>query len=220
MIRFLLISFCAFLVLTSCSLKTTEGLRQVDFNETVTMPIEIENPYFSNSKIDYVYKAKIEIYKKNFGGILIVKKTGPESHRIVFTTEFGSKLFDFQFEGDNFTKNFVVEDLDRKLFVNILRDDFKLLVNENSKVLAVYESQNQRLFKTQSNKKFNFYFLNKETEKLEKIVKTSKTKEKVAIDFTSSANSEDELEDNIADIIKIKHYNIQLTIDLEKFKKE
>lgn len=208
MIRFLVISLLACSILVSCSLKTTEGLRQVHFNRS-----DVENPYFSNSEIDYVYKAKIAVYGKNFGGILIIKKTGPESHRVVFTTEFGSKLFDFQFEGNTFTKNFVVEDLDKKFIINILKDDFKLLVNESATVLAVYESNNQRVYKTESDERFNFYFLEDKYEKLEKIVNTSKTKEKVEIDFTSS-------EENIADIITIKHKNIKLTIDLEKFKKE
>lgn len=208
MIRFLVISALSFFVLSSCSVRTTEGLRQIDLNKTV-----IENPYFSNPEIDYVYKAKIEVYNKNFGGILIIKKTGHESHRVVFTTEFGSKLFDFQYEGDTFTKNYAVEDLDRKIFINILRDDFKLLVNENAKVLAVYESENEKVYKTQSDKRFNFYFFENDSEKLLKIVNTSKTREKVEIDFTSS-------EEKIADTIVIKHNNIKLTIDLEKFKKD
>ncbi|MBG44299.1 MAG: hypothetical protein CL530_10060 [Aequorivita sp.] len=208
MIRYLTISFLVSLFFVSCSLKTTEGLRQVHFNET-----EVENPYFLNPEIDYVYKAKIAIYKKNFGGILIIKKIGPESHRVVFTTEFGSKLFDFQFEGDTFTKHFVVEDLDKKFIVNILKDDFKLLVDEKANILAVYESEKQRIYKTQREDRFNFYFIEDESEKLQKIVNTSKTKEIVAIDFTAS-------EENIAETIAIKHNNIKLTIHLEKFKKE
>lgn len=208
MIRFLAISFLTILVFSSCSLKTTEGLRKVHFDE-----IAIENPYFSHAEIDYVYKAKIQLYKKNFGGILIIKKTGANSHRIVFTTEFGSKLFDFQFEGDTFTKNFVVEDLDKKFIINILRDDFKILVNESAPVLAVYESEDERIYKTQAGDRFNFYFLKKDSETLEKIVNTSKTKEKVEIDFTFS-------EEDIAEMIAIKHENFKLTIDLEKFKTE
>jgi len=208
MIRFLAISLLSIFVFTSCSLKTTEGLRQVHFNKA-----EVENLYFSNPEIDYVYKAKIEIYKKNFGGILIIKKIGPESHRVVFTTEFGSKLFDFQFEGDTFTKHFVVEDLDKKFIINILKDDFKLLVNESAMVLAVYESKTQRVYKTQNEEQFNFYFFEDRQEKLEKIVNTSKTKERVEIAFTSSMGK-------IADTISIKHNNIKLKIDLEKFKEE
>lgn len=208
MIRFLAISLLATVVLTSCSLKTTEGLRQVPFTK-----IEVENPYFSNAEIDYVYKAKIEVYGKNFGGILIIKKIAAESHRVVFTTEFGSKLFDFQFEDDTFTKNFVIEDLDKKFIINILKDDFKLLVNEKAKILEVYESENQRIYKTHNDERFNFYFINAGTGQLQKIVNTSKTKEKMEIDFMSS-------DGKIADTIAIKHSNIKLTIDLEKFKKE
>ena len=208
MIRFLAISFLSVIVFASCSLKTTEGLRQVHFNN-----VEVENPYFSNTEIDYVYKAKIEVYGKNFGGILILKKIGQENHRVVFTTEFGSKVFDFQFEGDTFTKHFMVEDLDKKIIINILKDDFKLLVNEKSKILEVYESTNQRIYKTESDKRFNFYFLEDAPEKLKKIVNTSKTKEKVEINFISS-------DGKIADSIAIIHNNIKLTIDLEKFKKE
>ncbi|CAM3260810.1 hypothetical protein [Aequorivita lipolytica] len=208
MIRFLAISLLIIAVLTSCSLKTTEGLRQVHFNR-----MEVENPYFSNANIDYVYKAKIEVYKKNFGGILIIKKIGPANHRVVFTTEFGSKLFDFEFEGETFTKHFIVEDLDKKLIIDILQDDFRVLVNESAKVLSVYESKNQRIYKTESNERFNFYFLEDESEKLEKIVNTTESREKVTIDFTSA-------EAGIAQTIAIKHNNIKLTIDLEKFKKE
>lgn len=215
MIRFLIISFLSFILFTSCSLKTTEGLRQVTFNKT-----EVNNLYFSNPEIDYVYKAKIEVYNKNFGGILIIKKIGPDSHRVVFTTEFGSKIFDFQFEGDTFTKNFVVEDLDRKIFIKVLREDFKLLVNESAKVLAVYESENQNVYKTETDKKSNFYFLEDESDKLVKIVNASRTKEKVEIDFTSSEAVPGNSLESIADNITIKHNNIKLTINLEKFKKE
>ncbi len=208
MIRFLAISLFAIVLLNSCSLKATEGLRRVPLTKSV-----IENPYFSNPEIDYVYKAKIEVYGKNFGGILIIKKTGSRNHRVVFTTEFGSKLFDFQFEEDIFTKNFVVEDFDRKFIINVLKDDFKLLVNEEAKVVESYVSHNQNVYKTKSDSRFNFYFVEAESGKLKSIVNTSKTKEKVNIDFTSS-------DGEIADTIAIQHNNIKLKIDLEKFKRE
>ena len=174
MIRFLAISILSIVIFTSCSLQTTEGLRQVAFMEKT-----VENPYFSNPEMDYVYKAKIAVYGKNFGGILIVKKIGEKNHRIVFTTEFGSKLFDFQFEGDTFTKHFVLPDLDKKFIVNILRDDFSLLIAEKANVLQVYQSEKHRIYKTQDEKRFNFYFLENGSEQLEKIVNTTKTKEKI-----------------------------------------
>lgn len=214
MIRFLTISALSFLLLTSCSLKITEGFMNIPIsNSEGSIANGIENPYFSNPEIDYVYKAKIEVYSKNFGGILIVKKTGTESHRVVFTTEFGSKLFDFQFEGDTFTKNYVVEEMDRKFIINILKDDFRLLVKEKAEILELYSSENQYAFKTQHKARFNFYFFEKQTGVLQKIVNTSKTREKVEIVFASS-------EGKIADTIVLKHNNIKLKIDLEKFKEE
>jgi len=208
--RFLAIStLCLTLFLTSCSLKTTEGLREIPFLEK-----EVENPYFANPKIDYVYKAKIDVYGKNFGGILIVKKIEPAIHRVVFTTEFGSKLFDFQYEGNSFTKNFIIEDLDRKFIVNVLKDDFKLLINESAEVVSLYESETQNVFKTKTESGFNFYFIGRDSKQLDKIINTSKTKEKVEVDFSFSSDSPS----NIADEIVIKHINIKLKIDLQKFK--
>lgn len=208
MIRFLTISFLGCLLLTSCSLKTTEGLRIVPNSE-----MEIKNTYFSNSEIDYVYKAKIEAYGKNFGGILIIKKIAPENHRVVFTTEFGNKLFDFEFKDDTFKKNFVVEELDKKFIVNILKDDFSLLVDESENVLTVYASENQKIYKTRKGNRFNFYFVEAASGQLEKIINTTKTKEKMEILFTFS-------EENMAESIVLNHKNIKLAIDLKKFKED
>ena len=208
MIRFSTISFLILILFASCSLRTTEGLRQIP-----VVDYEINNPYFADANLDYVYKAKIEVYKKNFGGILIIKKIGVRHHRIVMTTEFGSKLFDLEFDGDTFTKNFVVDELNRKFILNVLRDDFQLLLIQNAAVSAAFESDSERVFKTKNGNRLDFYFFGKQTGFLDKIVKTSKSKEKVAVVFSS-------FNGKVAERITIKHFNIQLKIDLEKFKEE
>ncbi|MBT0607742.1 hypothetical protein [Aequorivita echinoideorum] len=208
MIRFLAISLFIVLVTAGCSLKTTEGLREV----TVAQPT-ISNPYFSNAEVDYVYKAKIALYDKNFGGILIIKKTGSDSHRVVFTTEFGSKLFDFYFEGENFQKNFIIPEMDKKLVVKTLEQDFRLLISEKIQVLEEFDSEAQNIYKTDIGKNFGFYFFEKDSRRLRKIVKASKRKEKVTIDFKI-------VEENIAQSITLQHENFKLRIELEKFKKE
>ena len=208
MMRFLAISFFAILVLTSCSLKTTEGLRQIAFTKS-----EAKNVYFANPQIDYVYKAKIELYRKNFGGILIIKKLGVSDHRVVFTTEFGSTLFDFQFGEDSFTKHFVVDELDKKPIINLLKKDFRLLLKEKAEVETAFSSPQHLIYKTINGNGFNFYYFGKFTDSLEKIVSTSKTKEKFEIDFQSEKGK-------LAENIVIKHNDINLKIDLEKFKKE
>tara|TARA_R110000772_G_scaffold93708_7_gene191362 strand:+ start:1036 stop:1659 length:624 start_codon:yes stop_codon:yes gene_type:complete len=207
MTRFLIISLLLVLC-NSCALKTTEGLRVVQVQD-----LEVANPYFSNAEIDYVYKAKIEIYGRYFGGILIIKKVEKNSHRVVFTTEFGNKIFDFLYKGDTFVKNFVLEDLDKKIIVNTLEKDFRLLISENAKVVEQFVSEGQDVYKTRNNNRFNFYFFDEKPVILKRIVQTSKSKEKVEIVFTSQG-------DNLAQKIGINHSNIKLKIDLNYFKKE
>ena len=206
MTRFLVISLL-FVLCNSCALRTTEGLRLVPVTK-----VEVTNPYFSSKAIDYIYKAKINIYGRYFGGILIIKKVEEDTHRVVFTTEFGNKIFDFLYEGDNFTKNFLIEDLDKKIIVNTLQKDFKLLISESAKVIEEYASEGQQIYKTKTNNRFNFYFIEDKTSVLERIVQTSKSKEKVEIVFTSEGNE-------LAEKIGIYHSNIKLNIDLNYLKK-
>ena len=205
--RYLLISFL-FISLISCSLKTTKDLLEVDLSKNT-----IENAYFSDESKDYVYKAKIEVYGNNFGGILIIKKQSESKHRVVFTTEFGNKLFDFLYEGDEFTLNYIVEELDKKMIVNTLQKDFKILISERQKVNNQYQSEDFEVYQTTDSNRNNFYFFNKKSATLDKIVNASKSKEKLEILF-------DNIEGKNANSIVINHKNIKLNIELEKFKKE
>jgi hypothetical protein len=205
--RFLPISIL-FLLITSCSLQTTKNLIVKEVSH-----IEVDNPYFSNTYIDYIYKAKIDIYGRKFGGILIIKKIDENSHRVVFTTEFGNKLFDFLFENDTVINNFVIEELDKKFIVNTLQNDFKLLVSQKNKVLNQFDSGLEDIYKTIDDKQFNFYFINKKSHILDKIVRTSKSKVIVEVLFSN-------VESVIANSILIHHKNIKLNIALELFKKD
>lgn len=212
--QFLQISILVF-VTASCGLKTTKALQSTAITNT-----EILNLYFSDSSVDYVYKAKIAVYGRNFGGIVIIKKVGVNTHRVVFTTEFGSKIFDFLFEGDQFTKNFILEDLDKKILVNTLRKDFKLLLTEKVKVEAQFASEEHIIFKSDVGNRFNFYYFTSSERHLQKIVNTSKTKEKVVVllkPLTAENTSEEKM---IADHIGINHQNIKLSITMDYFKKD
>lgn len=207
MTRYLPISLLL-LFSVSCSLKTTEALRSVSVSKA-----EVTNTYFSNTEVDYVYKARIDVYGRYFGGVLIIKKVADNSHRVVLTSEFGSKIFDFLYEDDTFTRNFILEELDKKIIVTILRQDFKILITEKAQILEQYVSEGNEVYKTQSNNRFNFYFVDEKNKRIERIVNTSKNKEKVEFIFTSE-------EEDIAQNIAITHKNVKLKIDLENFKND
>lgn len=203
MIRFLLISIFLF---SSCSLSTTKVLVEKEVSKE-----EIKNSYFSDNKSDYIYKAKINVYGNNFGGILIIKKIEDKSHRVVLTTEFGNKLFDFLFEDDRIIKNYIIEELDKKIIVKTLQKDFKLLITENILVENQFETEVEDVFKTSHDNRFSFYYFNKNSYTLDKIVSTSKRKEKVEMHFNN-------VQSKMANTILIKHKNIKLEIVLNKIK--
>lgn len=203
--RFLGIKIALLLLVSSCSMPVTEGLRLEKSG-----PVPIQNSYFSNPETDYVYKAQMEAYGRNFGGILIVKKLNTRHHRLVMTTEFGSKLLDFEFKNDEFFKNFVIPDLDRKFIIKILKNDFRLLLKEDILATKQFEKENDWIFEAEEGNRKNFYFFSKKIGNLNRMVHTKRHKEKVSFEFYSDSKE-------IADSIFIKHHSIKLEINLKKF---
>lgn len=201
--RYLLISLFV-LVLSSCnSLSITKDFVVENKQKTVT------NTYFSDISKDYVYKAKIQAKKNNFGGLLIIKKINDKHHRVVFTTEFGNKIFDFEFINNLFKVNYVIDKLDRKIILNALRKDFQLLVNESNISNKKFTKGNAVIYKTVLNKKDNYFFIDKNTKAISKIIMASKRKKKITIRFT-------DIVENTVKKIELKHHNFDMTIRLQK----
>jgi len=199
--RYLLSSFC-FLFLACGSYSKKHNFQIEETSNNI-----IHNPYFSNKTKDYVYKANIEVYDNNFSGIFIVKKIGEANHRIVFTTEMGNKIFDFSFLDDTFKVNYIIEDINKAILINILKKDFKALVQEKSTVIKSFSSYDTLVYETILNKTKHYYF---KTKQLDKIVRANNGKEKVAFLFS-------EINDTAANQINILHSNFTLNINLKSF---
>lgn len=168
----------------------------------------LTNKYFSDTNTDYVYKAKIKVFKNDLGGILVIKKIAPKEHRVVFTTELGNTIFDFSFEGDAFKVNRILKEMDRKILLNILEKDFKALVQEQIPVANNYTYNNDTIVTANIYGKAHFYTFKKE--QLTRITRVGGQKEKVVFLFSEISN-------NIARHILITHNNIKLQIELKAF---
>ena len=204
---FLIINLFLILVLASCATNNVaKDLKSVTLEKTI-----YNAPYFSDPKIDYVYKATINVYEHELSGIFIAKKINDTTHRVVFTTEFGNKLLDFEISENNFKVNSIVDELNKKMLISILKKDFRLILRSNYLIKEQLEDMTYKVYKSVEGKNFNYLYINKSDEKLYKIVAASKRKEKTRIDFVSQKN-------NIADTIVIQHYNIKLRIQLNYFK--
>ncbi len=199
--RFFQISLL-FFILSSCSLSTTRDLVEQSVDNKLVL-----NNYFSDKKVDYLYKARISIYNKNFGGVLIIKKIGEAHHRIVFTTEMGNKIFDFEIINDDFKVNQINDELNIKMVLKTLESDFQILVKQYINVNKKFNSEFDYVYQSIFKKNNNYYFYKKETKHLSKIISTSKNKEKFIINFAQIKNE-------IAGNIILEHKNFKLKIDL------
>jgi hypothetical protein len=163
--------------------------------------------YFSDPEKDYVYKARVFAYGNELTGIFIAKKLDDSTHRVVFATEFGNKLLDFEISENGFKINSIVEEMNRKLLIRILEKDFRLLLRPRYQFSKQLESATEKvLVAKQRNDKILLFTTT--DGKLTKIVNTSGRKEKINISFTS-------IENKIAGQITMQHKNIQLKIELD-----
>lgn len=207
-IPFLLINFFLVLVLSSCASNVVKGYTPVTLEKKT-----FEVPYFSNSETDYVYKANISVYGNELTGIFIVKKINKTTHRVVFTTEFGNKLVDFEISENDFKVNSIAEELDKKILVNTLKTDFRLLLRKDYLIVAQFEDANNNVYQSKEGNQYNYLFVSKANEKQYKIVRSSRTKEKISISFDSENNI-------FAERVVIQHKNIKLKIELNHLKAE
>jgi len=199
LMRYLLSSLVLLLFVSCVSYPKKKGF-------TANQGTSIENPYFSDTSKDYVYKANIDAFGNSFSGIFIAKKLGQNHHRIAFTTEMGNKIFDFTFIEEEFKINHVLKEMDKQLLINVLKNDLQVLVKEHPSVEKTFQKNSDTIYQTRIGKKKYYHFLSKE--KLDKVVRVGNGKEKVAFTFS-------EINDNIAEHIQILHTNIKLKIELK-----
>ncbi|OXG03400.1 hypothetical protein BC749_101590 [Flavobacterium araucananum] len=204
---FLIINCFLALVFVSCG-SVTKNYTPKKLDKT-----SYEVPYFSDSKTDYVYKTNITVYGNEISGIFIAKKINDTTHRIVFTTEFGNKLMDFEISETDFKVNSIVSELDRKILINTLKEDFRLLFKKEYLIQEQFENDSANIYKSKDGKRDNYLFISKKDQKLEKVVHASQTKEKFTLTFSSENNI-------FAEKIQIIHQNIKLKIELNYFKSE
>lgn len=203
MMRFL-ISSGLFLLFISCKTYEIPNVAKIENGQRI-----IQNFYFSDSEKDYVYKANIEVYGKQLGGIFVAKKINDTLHRAVLTTDFGNTLLDFEVSENSFKVNYCIEELNKKIVLNTLKKDFRLVFREKYSAEEVFENQIHTIYKTKDGNRFNYLFENKSDKWLTKLTHTTKSKEKVLIQFEGKNTT-------FAEKIIIEHKNIKLKIELNQ----
>lgn len=202
--RFLLLSFLysSFLLLIfSCKTYQLTDAKPISNSEK-----EVENLYFSSNE-DYVYKCQMEVYGNDISGIIIIKKISETAHRVVMTSDFGNKMIDFEISENDFKLNYVLADLDKKMVINFLKNDFQELLRQKYPVAESLENENSNIFRSELDKKNYYLYFNKENSLLTQIVNTNNRKEKINFSFEAKKPT-------FAQTIHLEHRDFKIDIKL------
>lgn len=66
-----------------------------------------------------------------------LKKTEEQTHRVVILSDFGNTLIDFSSTPQQTDIHYVLEDLNRKMILKTLTDDFRIITNGSAGRVAV-----------------------------------------------------------------------------------
>ncbi len=184
---------------------------------------EVKNTYpkplkslFGDNFNSFLFKTNITVYGKDFSGLLVTKQMSPQDYRVIFTTELGMKLFDFEFKDTAFTLHYCVPQFNKPKLLKVIQHDIETLLMSNvANKKEVEYADKKGLYNVQKvelDKGQNYYFTEKSSQHLVKIEHAKKRIKKTT--FTLS-NYQTDFPGNIL----IKHHDIKLKIELNLLKK-
>ena len=206
----LLSSFIA-LLLAGCSLGHYGRLNNTPTPES-TSPQSIFGENFNS----FLFKTNIRVYGKDFSGLLVTKQMQPNDYRVIFTTELGMKLFDFEFKDTAFTLHYCVPQFNKPALLKTIQKDIQLLLMNDIKTETFESFTNPKdscyVYRTKNKKLHNYYFLDKSNKHLIKIEHAKKNTKKTTFSLNNYS-------DNFPTNIVIQHHDIKLKIELNLLKK-
>lgn len=108
-----------------------------EYQSMATTPTTIANPHIMVGE-EYLYRATITAYGHTFSGLLVAKITADNTWRVALTTDFGNTLFDFENQSGKIKTNYITPDLNRKIIIRTLTNDFKHLLKTHWQVTQKY----------------------------------------------------------------------------------
>ena len=165
-----------------------------------------------NKDNSLLYKAKITLYNRYYSGLILLKQADTNTSHLVFITELGMKMFDFEIRHNQFKLIYVFEPLNKPGVLKVLEQDLKLLLLQNllNKEVEVFgqKVQSKLIYRIADHKLKNYYLVNPTTRTVNKIIVKGAlfTKETVNYIYNDSLNAKQ---------IKLKHKGIMpLKIEL------
>jgi hypothetical protein len=203
----LVLSSFLFLLLGSCSFSLLNGYRH-------NGPYNGEQPpsWFRQDTGVSVFNTTIDMMKRHFSGLMVIKPLPDEAYRVVFITEVGLKIFDMEFNRREVIIHYFMQAMNKKALVKTLTRDIGLILMREHAAqtpVALHErSSGAPVLKYRENGR-SFYYRLGETGMASGIIQSGPVLKKVKADFYSAGN-------NRVDSVSIAHYHVDLTIKLSR----
>lgn len=147
----LLSSFLLLLLFVSCSISKYKHPTHCN---KVIITKHAFTPVLNEASVSK-FKASIDVLKNHLTGIIIVKQTDSVSTHIVFVTEIGMKMFDFEWKNNEMKAVYVFEPLNKPTLINALLVNFKSIflldvfdksagLCKSKKIKSYYDLENYR----------------------------------------------------------------------------
>jgi hypothetical protein len=120
----LLSSICICLLFISC--RISKFKHPTTCNRVVITEKSFPAVLFDNKASKF--KASIDVLKNHLTGIIIVKKTDSLTTHIIFVTEIGMKMFDFEWKNNEMYTAYVFEPLNKESLIKSLKIGFKQML--------------------------------------------------------------------------------------------
>lgn len=129
LMRFLgFISWCFFVI--AC--QTPKVLKPLKNPQHLTISKKDFKPVFKDKATSFLFKTTLN-FGKNIqqGGLLALKKNSDQHYRAIFMTKFGLTLFDFEFGTQGFVVHKALEQVNKPILLQVIRQDLELLLARN-----------------------------------------------------------------------------------------
>ncbi len=155
--RYLLLSSIICLLFVSCRISKYNSLKNC---QSVTLANSNLTPVIEKDKATK-YKAAIDILSNHLSGIVIIKKTDSITTHIIFVTELGMKMFDFEMKDSIIKPLYVFEPLNKPQLVQMLTTSFKdifLLDMYHHKMNSCTNKKSLLVYRYTTPTKDNYFF--------------------------------------------------------------
>ncbi len=198
------------LFFAACSPKIFSGLESAGTKKSISK--QELYPVFNAGDSIRIFNMQIDYKEHNFSGLLIVKPDENGFTRAVFTTLFGMTVFDFTFNEAEFIVNRCIEQMQKKMVLNLLKKDFRTLFLYNVPLVfdaKIYQGKEATVGYKIKTKDGKGYFLTNTTDKQLQKVEMPGCITLLCLDYQNYSNA-------FPEHIRMLHPKIKLSMQLDR----